>query len=267
MFLSYYGLEKNLFQKEINTKEAYESKNYKNIMNRLNYLKEVQGIGLFIGSSGMGKTYVLRCFTETLNKDLYQVIYMSASHLTVFEFLNALCIELGLDVGNCYRNDVERKIQQEIKRIKKEQNKNVILILDNAENLTSGVILELKALYDFEMDSVDYVGIILMGNEKIKEELKKSKYESLKQRIIVQYTLENIKREEVKGYIETRLKLSGQPSVIFNERSINALYQVSSGNIRKLNHLIITCMIIGYQNKSKMIDEEIVRLAKEEIEL
>ena len=126
MFLSYYGLEKNLFQKEINTKEAYESKNYKNIMNRLNYLKEVQGIGLFIGSSGMGKTYVLRCFTETLNKDLYQVIYMSASHLTVFEFLNALCIELGLDVGNCYRNDVERKIQQEIKRIKKEQNKNVI---------------------------------------------------------------------------------------------------------------------------------------------
>ena len=267
MFLSYYGLDKNLFQKEINSKEAYQSANYKNIMNRLSYLRDVRGIGLFTGGSGMGKTYVLRCFTDALNKDLYHVIYISVSRLTVFEFLNALCIELGLDVGNCYRNDVERKIQQEIKKRKKEQNKNTILILDNAENLNSGVILELKTLYDFEMDSVDYVSIILMGNEKIKSELKKAKYESFQQRIIVQYTLENLTRGEVKEYVETRLKLSGQTNQIFNEKSLNALFQVSGGNIRKLNHLIITCMIVGYQKQSKIIDEEIVRLAKEEMDL
>lgn len=131
----------------------------------------------------------------------------------------------------------------------------------------SKVITELKFLYEFDMDSVDYLSIILMGSELIKEELKKSKYEAFQQRIIMQYKLIGLTREEVKEYIKSRLELSGQKKNIFTERAVNALYNVSGGNVRKLNNTIITSLMIGYQNRKTMIDEEIIRMAKEENEI
>lgn len=267
MFLSYYGLEKNLFQKQINESEAYKSENYKNTISRLRYLKEVKGIGIITGATGIGKTYCIRCFKEKLNKDLYKLIYVSATRLTVFEFLNAICKELGLDVGNCYRNEVENKIQKTIKKLKIERHQETIIIIDNAENLDSKVIMELKYLYEFDMDSIDYMSIILIGTLEIKEELRKSKYEAFQQRIIVQYNMIGLTRNEVKEYIASRLRLSGQSKMIYTENAINALYNVSGGNIRKLNNLIITSMMIGYQQRLKIMDEEVIRLAKEENEI
>ena len=124
--------------------------------------------------------------------------------------------------------------------------------------------MELKYLYEFEMDSIDYISVILVGSEEIGEELKKAKYESFQQRILVKYNMMGLKREEVKEYVRSRIKLSGQEKEIFKENALNALYGASGGNIRKLNNLIITSMMIGYQKGQKLINEEIIRLAKEE---
>lgn len=267
MYLSYYGLEKNLFQKEINANEAFKSNSFTNAIARLQYLKETRGIGLFTGGPGLGKTYALRCFADEINTDLYKIIYISATKLTKFEFLNCLCKNLGLDVGNCYTNEIEENIQKAIKKLWKEQKKRVILILDNVENMQSEIILELKILYDFDMESMDYVSIALVGNNVIREELKKVKYESFQQRIIVKYDFENLSRKEVEEYIKTRLELSGQSKNIFTDNAIYALYMVSKGNVRKLNVLIINCLIIGSQQQKELIDEEIVRLAKEQNKL
>ena len=129
------------------------------------------------------------------------------------------------------------------------------------------IFLELKILYDFDMESTDYVSIALVGNNVIRDELKKVKYESFQQRIIVKYDLENLTKKEVKEYVESRLELSGQSKNIFTNNAIYALYMVSKGNIRVLNVLIINCLIIGSQQQKEIIDEDIVRLAKEQNEL
>ena len=81
MYKTFYGLEINPFVKELKTEYCYESKDYNEVKGRLKYLKEIKGIGLFIGSSGLGKTFSIRCFTENLNKDLYKVIYISPTKL------------------------------------------------------------------------------------------------------------------------------------------------------------------------------------------
>ena len=266
MFLSYYGLDRDLFKKEISEKEAYKSSNYKEMMSRLEYIKEIKGIGLFVGEHGIGKTYTLRCFKEKTNKELYKIIYISVGNLTVFEFLNVISKELGLDTGNCYRNEMESNIQSEIKRMIS-NHKDIILILDNAQNLSREMIQSLKFLYDFDMDSVDYVSIVICGSSEIEDELKKKRYEHIKQRIILKYHLKPLTREETKEYIKTRLKLSGQDKMIYTEAALNALYNISKGNIRILNNIIKTTLIVGYQQKKEMIDEEIVRMAKEEVEI
>ena len=68
-YLSYYGLEKDPFQKEIKTEELYESLEFKQGLSRLEYLKEIKGIGLITGVVGIGKTALLRKFKDNLNPE------------------------------------------------------------------------------------------------------------------------------------------------------------------------------------------------------
>ena len=262
--LSYYGLNKNLFKKDIEVKDLYKSESYKEGIERLEYIKEVKGIGLITGVTGVGKTTLIRGYINTLNKEKYNIIYISLTNSKKFEFLSIICNELRLSLGECYISNIKRKIQEEIINQKKNYGKETIIIIDNAEKLNKEILKDFDFLYEFEYDSEDYTSIILCGGEEIKEELKKSIYESLKQRLIFIYKLDGLTKEESKEYIETRLKISGQTKMIYEKNAVYALHNASHGIIRKLNTLINLSMIIGYQSKKEVIDEEIIRIAVEE---
>ena len=114
-YLSYYGLEENLFSKGVSSEVSFESKDYKNVMNRLNYLKEIKGIGLFTGSPGLGKTYTLRCFVDSLNKDLYKVIYISPTNLGKFEFFGSIAKQLNINIRSFFREEKTEKGKKYVK--------------------------------------------------------------------------------------------------------------------------------------------------------
>lgn len=265
-YLSYYGMEENLFTKSVATKKRYESKDYQNVMSRLNYLKEIKGIGLLIGSPGLGKTFTLRCFTENLNRDLYKVLYISPINLGKFEFFANIARQLNIDPGPCYKDQLYHNIQFEIKRLVTEQRIQVIIIIDDAQNLQESIMSNLKILFDYQMDSKDYVTLILCGSEDFRKTISKVEYESLQQRIVVNYKFNGLERKEVKEYILSKLEASKQKANLFTVPALNGLSNASKGNPRRLNSLVLNCFIIGYQNKKEKIDEEIVRMAKEELD-
>ena len=75
MFSSYYGLSYNPFDKQqIQEKDHFVSHDYNEMINRLTYLKEIRGIGVFTARPGMGKSYALRCFAASLNPSLYHIV-------------------------------------------------------------------------------------------------------------------------------------------------------------------------------------------------
>lgn len=88
-FKIYYGLEFNPFEKG-QPDIPVETSDYREAMGRLNYLKDVRGIGLFTGRSGTGKSFIMKKFSETLNPGLYKVIYMPMSTLSTIEFYREL---------------------------------------------------------------------------------------------------------------------------------------------------------------------------------
>lgn len=265
--LSYYGINNNAFKKDIDADNLYESGSYKEGMLRLNYLKNVQGIGLIIGNTGVGKTTLIRGFVNKLNKEKYNVIYISLINSKKFEFMTLICKSLGISLGDCYLSSIKTKIQKEIIKQKKEEGKDTVIIIDNGEKISSEILTDINYLYEFEYDSEDYTSILFCGNSSLKDELKRSAHESLKQRLLFSYKLEELTKNESKEYIKTRLELGEQSKMIFTDTAINALHNASEGNIRKINTLINLCLIIGYQNKKEIIDEEIVRIAIEESEL
>ena len=97
MYLSYYGLEFNPFDNEIETKFAYETEDFKILKNLLKFIKENKTMALITGNPGMGKTFVIRNFLNELNSNLYKVIYICMSTITTYEFYKQLCKELGIE--------------------------------------------------------------------------------------------------------------------------------------------------------------------------
>ena len=88
MYTSFYGMSSNPFIKEESYKYPLESNDYKEMITRLNYIKEIKGIGVFYGENGLGKSYTIKSFIQSLNPDLYKTIYISATlHMSVFDFL------------------------------------------------------------------------------------------------------------------------------------------------------------------------------------
>ena len=112
MFTDYYGLSFNPFDKQnVKERDAFRSKDHREMLSRLEYLKTVRGIGVFTARPGMGKTYALRCFMNGLNPNQYQTAYISLSTISVTEFYREFCTLLGLEAsGN--KTGMFRAIQE-----------------------------------------------------------------------------------------------------------------------------------------------------------
>lgn len=268
MYTSFFGMNCNPFLKEDSSKYIFKSNDYIQVLSRLNYIKDIKGIALFYGEIGFGKTYAVRAFINSLNKDLYKIIYINAtSEMTSFDFLKILTDNFFLNIGSCYRSDIYINIQEEIIRIVNKDKMKIIIVIDEAHLLNKDVFSILKVLYDFEMDSKDYVSLILVGYKDIKVELSKRIYESLNQRIIVKYEFKGFDRDEVKEYIASRLELANASKDIFLPDACNALYSCSRSSPRKLNTLVINALMLAFQMNKTIIDSEIVMLAKGEMDL
>lgn len=268
MYQSYYGMSCNPFLKEFDVLNPFESEDYKELISRFHYLTEIKGIGVFTGNPGLGKTFCLRCYSNSLNTDLYKVVYISATRdMTVFDFFKEIGKAFNIDVGSCYKTEMYHNIQKEIVLLVEQEKRLPIIIIDDCQNLSRDILHQLKVLYEYEMDSKDYITLILVGKPELKVELSKNVYDYLKQRIIVNYKLSGLSREEVKEYIASRLKLANVNHEIFTEDALNALYSCSKSSPRRLNTLILNCLLLGYQKEKQTIDSEIVMFAKGEMEL
>ena len=268
MYTTYYGMSCNPFTKNESIKYRFESNDFRQCINRFHYIKEIKGVGLFTGETGLGKTYVIRHFINSINKDIYKIIYISAQkNMSVFDFFKIISDYLGLDVGACYKSDIYSNIQKEIRRIVLHDRMQPIIIIDDAHLLTREILLNFKVLYDFEMDSVDYLTVILVGQPDLRQELSKNIHIALKQRILVNYTFEGLSREEVKNYVITRLEYANVEYELFQPEAYHALYATSKSSPRRLNNLVNNCLMLGYQNNLKTIDTDIVMDAKNEMDI
>lgn len=266
MFLTYFGMEFNPFDKSIDTKYAFETEDLKIINNRLEYLKEYPGIALFTGNSGLGKTFSIRNFLTNLNPNLYKCIYISMSSITVLEFYRQLAIQLGI-IPEFKKIDIYNQIQDTIIDLVNNKKIKVIICIDEAQYLKTDIINDLKLLMNFEMDSKNYFSLILTGQPNLNNILNRNIHEALKQRITISFNFNGISKEELVDYINTRLTICKGNRDIFNNQAIETIYNSSSGSIRKVNNIITKSLIIAYKNQKNIIDSDIVLEALNDLAL
>lgn len=266
MYLSYYGMEFNPFDKGIDTKYSFESEDYKIMKNRLNYIKDNPGIALFTGTPGLGKTFVIRDFLNNLNPNLYKTIYVSMSSITVLEFYKQIAYELGIE-PSFKKIDIFRQIQEAIINYVKNKKQQVIICIDEAQYLKNTIINDLKMLMNFEIDSKNYFTLILIGQPLLNNLLNRGIHEAIRQRITVSYNLVGISKNELNDYIKTRIEIAHGNKGIFNEQAIESIWNSCNGSLRIINNIITKSLIIAFNKEQNVIDTEIILEAVNELAL
>lgn len=260
----YYGMNGNPFTKE--TTHFYESNDYKQMMNRLEFVIKTRGIGVFMSSPGMGKTTCLRKALNSLNSSRYRVIYICMTTVTSLDFYRMLNEALGLE-ETTRKSQMFHQIQEELRRLACENKMEIIIAIDEAQFLKKEIIREFVMLLSFDYDSKDFCTLILAGQNELLRTLNYKMLEAFRQRINMNYTFTGFDEKEIEEYVTTRLATAHCREDLFTREAFHTLFTLMGGSIRTLNLLINKALIIGTNKEKEKIDSEIIRLASEEISL
>lgn len=255
-----YGLEFDPFIKNSRKEILYTGAEYKEANVRLGYLLQTKGFGVLTGGPGRGKTTVVRNWSASLSAALYKVAYTSLSTLTVNDFYRSLAMSLGAQPA--YRKTENFKaIQEEINRLALEKKKTPVIIIDEANYISNAVLNDLKILFNFEMDSRDRAVILLVGLPNLNSTLQLGIHEPLRQRIIMNYSMDGLSKEEGREYIHKKLEGAGCTQPVFEENAIEAILNASEGTPRMISKFCHAAMVVGNSIGQNLINAETVMKA------
>lgn len=254
-YLLKYGIEYNPFIKNNSSDILVEFESYNQLMFRLKHLEETKGIGLVTGQPGLGKTTALRFWAKSLNPNLYKVIYIAHSTITVHEFYRELCDGFGLEVKYSKRQNLIN-IQKRIKQLYIEKKITPVIILDEANYLDYSILNDLKIILNFDMDSKEPYILLLVGQNVIRNSLNLNSNEALRQRISMNYKFNQLNKDEAKIYIDTKLKRAGANTDILTPEALNVIIGSSNGIPRIINGLMDKALLLLENRKTNIINEQ-----------
>jgi len=267
MFKEYYSFSKNPFDKQsLSEKDAFISKDYKEAIDRLSYLKNIRGVGVLTASPGYGKTFALRCFAKNLDRNLHEVAYLCLSTVSITEFYRQFCTALGIDAPYG-KPDMFRAIQDRLFHLFKEKKKPFLLILDEANELSSAILKDLKMLLNYDFDSLNCFTLVLAGEPHLNHILEKPIHSALRQRIVVNYNFTGLSDTETEEYLLHKIRVAGAADSILGEGSLPALIGYARGCPRLLDNLMNQALMLGAQLQKTTLDAEVMMAAANSLAL
>lgn len=258
---SFYGLSTNPFDKQqLREQDCFKSRDFQQMLSRLNHLKDIRGIGVFTARPGMGKSYCLRCFAKQLNPNQHHMEYMCLSTISVAEFYKQFCAILGVsDKGG--KTGMFQAIQQQIMYLYRDKRQPLLLAIDEAQYLSTGILNDIKMLMNYGYDSLNCFTLILCGESHFNDTLRKPIHEALKQRITVHYNYQGLGDDEVVEYILHKIRQAGGSKDIISDSALSAIHGFAQGNPRLIDNIMSDALTIGEQHRQTVIDEETILAA------
>lgn len=257
MFQAYYNLSGIPFEKNIPAKQLFKSFPLEEFLSRMEYMKQVKGLFLLTGMSGVGKTTALRAWVEELRPDFYKIIYLQLSTVSPSDFYHQINKALG---GQSYfrKSDVFASIQELIFNYATVKKQLPVMIFDEIHLLRQQNFFELQMLLNFNFDSLDPAIVILCGQTFVREMLIRPNLNSINQRFRVRYEMPTLNKEDTINYLLHHLNIVKAQDNIFNQNALDALFNASSGNLRNINRIAINALMFGAAQRLDTITEDII---------
>jgi general secretion pathway protein A len=272
MYVQYFGLKHEPFSIAPDPRYLFMSERHREALAHLLYGVKGGGGGfvLLTGEIGAGKTTVCRCLLEQIPKRC-NVAYIFNPKLTALELLKTVCEEFHVSVQAHEPGTVftAKDYLDPFNRFLIETHSvglNNVLIIDEAQNLASDVLEQLRLLTNLETNERKLLQIVLIGQPELRTMLRRPELEQVAQRVIARYHLDALSEAETAMYLRHRLAIAGLTSAMpFSQRAMQEIHHAARGVPRRINLLADRALLGAYAESVPRVDKRIVEKAATEV--
>jgi general secretion pathway protein A len=265
MYETYYHFTAKPFQLSPDPRFFYGSKGHKRAMAYLEYgLSLGEGFIVVTGEVGAGKTTLVRNLFKQMEEENIIAAQLVSTQLDADDTLRSVAASLGLEHEGINKSALLKNLQDFLTAASR-QNKRVLLVVDEAQNLTPRAVEELRMLSNFQNDDRSLIQTFLLGQPEFRNILQSMDMQQLRQRVIASYHLGPLDADETRGYIEHRLGMvgwQGKPS--FSDDAFQTIHRFTGGIPRRINTFCDRLMLFGYlEEKGHFGDEEVTEVIED----
>lgn len=266
VYLDFYGLKEPPFDLAPNPRFLFYGPRYREAFNHLLYgIRERKGFVQLTGEVGCGKTTICRAMLKQLGDQFATALILNPV-LDADQLLRAIALEFGLNAKGMDRFETLSALNQFLIDLLF-HGRDAVLIIDEAQDLTTDLLEQIRLLSNLETDDRKLLQIVLMGQPELRLRLNQHQLRQLRQRITVRFHINALRRGELWPYIQHRLHTAGsngEPT--FTYGALWRIYRYSRGIPRLVNAVCDKCLLAGYVQQSNQIDHSIAALAVRELE-
>lgn len=270
MYKEFYQLKEDPFNITADPDFFFCSTRHSEAFSHLIYgINQRKGILVVSGEIGTGKTTLCRTLLNRLDHKIKTALILNPS-FSDLQLLQIILKDLGIE--GAFKNKFA--LISALNRFlldQTSQGHNVVLIIDEAQNLSVKQLEQIRLLSNLETEKEKLLQIILVGQPELSEKLKLPALRQLNQRVTVRFHILPLDQTELKGYIEHRLRIASGletgPKVRFTEKALQTIFEQSQGTPRVVNILCDRALLAGYLRETFILDEEIVDSCAQEVVL
>ena len=223
------------------------------------------GFVVITGEIGSGKTTLIESFLEEL-PDNVVLAQINQTQLTPVEFLQALLVEFGFKPFKAKKIELLAMLKEYMIE-QYAAGKVLLLVVDEAQNLSRRVLEEVRLLSGIESQKEKLLRIILAGQPELASKLDSPRLEQLSQRVRLRFHLGALSKRETREYIEHRLEVAGAKGrKLIDDDAYDVIFRYSGGIPRLINILCDTAMLCAFAEEQTMITSQTVMTAVDELQ-
>lgn len=267
MYLSFFGLNEKPFAITPDPRYLYLSERHAEALAHLMYgINEAGGFVQLTGEVGTGKTTIVRSLLAQAPKNA-EIALILNPRMTPPEFLLTICEELGIGVPDAAAGSLKDLVDilNDYLLRAHATGKRVVLVVDEAQNLSPQVLEQVRLLTNLETTTQKLLQIILIGQPELRELLGRTELRQLAQRITGRYHLSPLSREETGAYVRHRLRVAGATTDVLTAQALREVFRLSQGVPRVINVVCDRALLGAYSLDRHHVTAALVRGAASEV--